>query len=142
MFRLVLDTNIFVSSVLTREGTAAQLLECWRQRQFLVVVSEAIIKEIDTVLQRRHLQKKYFISREDVNQLITLLRNDALVVPGQANVDEVIPDDPKDEIFLACAIDGMADYIASGDKHLLELGEIKNIPIVTLREIITILEKE
>jgi len=141
MLRLVLDTNIFVSSILTRQGTAAQLLNAWRDRQFLLVVSVDIIDEISAVLRRRRLREKYAITSEDVDQLIALFEHDALSVPGQADVAGAIPNDPADEKFLACAVDGMADYLVSGDKDLLELGEYQNIPIVTLRQVIDILEE-
>lgn len=141
MLRLVLDTNIFVSSILTRQGTAAQLLDAWRKRQFLLLISKAIIDEINAVLRRKHLWEKYAISSEDVDQLIALLEHDALSVPGQADVAGTVPNDPADEKFLACAVDGLADYLVSGDNDLLELGEYQNIPIVTLRQVIDILEK-
>ena len=45
-----------------------------------------------------------------------------------------IPADPVDEMVLACAVEGQADLIVSGDRHLLDLGEYQGIPIVTARE--------
>lgn len=45
-------------------------------------------------------------------------------------VPEVILEDPDDDKFLACAIDGGADYIVSGDHHLLDLGSYEGIPIL------------
>jgi predicted nucleic acid-binding protein len=42
----------------------------------------------------------------------------------------VISDDPTDNIFFECAIDSNADYIISGDKHILDFGKYKNIQIV------------
>jgi uncharacterized protein len=37
-------------------------------------------------------------------------------------------------VVLECAIDGKADYIVTGDKHLLEIGEFENIEIITVKE--------
>ena len=46
----------------------------------------------------------------------------------------VIVADPTDNIFLECAIDGRADYIISGDSHLLNLGEYTGIQILKPKE--------
>jgi uncharacterized protein len=45
-----------------------------------------------------------------------------------------VPQDPRDEVFLACAIDAKADCIVSGDRHLLDLRTYRGIPILPVRE--------
>jgi putative PIN family toxin of toxin-antitoxin system len=134
MLKVVLDTNIFVSSLLVKAGLPAQVLDTWRERQYLLVVSPAIVAEIRATLNYPRIRRKYAITDEDVEQLVTLLERDALVVPGDANVAGAIPDDPADEIVLACAVDAQADVIVSGDRHLLELGSHRSIPILTARQ--------
>lgn len=134
MLRIVIDTNMFVSSLLTRQCDAAQVLKAWRKRQFLLLASSAIIAEIQATLSRPSIRKKYAIQDEEIEQLVALLEQDALVVPGQADVIGSIPDDPKDEMFLSCALDGEADYIISGDKHLLNLEEFRGISILTIKQ--------
>ena len=57
-----------------------------------------------------------------------------IFVSGEADVIGAVPDDPDDEIILACAIDGKADLIVSGDRHLLDLDEYRGAPIVTVRD--------
>ncbi|WP_425274152.1 PIN domain-containing protein [Thermoanaerobacter siderophilus] len=52
---------------------------------------------------------------------------------------EVIKEDPKDNIFLECALEGSCDFIVTGDNHLLQLKEYKNIKIVKAEEFVTIL---
>lgn len=142
MLRAVLDTNIFVSGVLTRQGRAAQLLDAWRNLQFLLVISEEVIAEIEAVLKRPHLQEKYALSPNDIERLILLLRQDALVIPLLTDTSGAIPDDPADEKFLACAVDGLSDYLVSGDRHLLDLGKYQDIPIVTLSQFLDVLQGE
>ncbi len=44
-----------------------------------------------------------------------------------------VPDDPDDETILACTVDGEADVILSGDRHLLGLGSFRGIPVLTIR---------
>lgn len=139
MLRIVLDTNLLVSSLLVHTGLPAQAITAWRQRQFLLVTSPAIIAELETTLAYGHIRRKYPITDEDVAAIVTLLTQEALVVPGAADVSGTIPDDPDDEKVLAAAADSQADLIASGDKHLLALGTYHNIPIVTVREMLEIL---
>jgi predicted nucleic acid-binding protein len=47
--------------------------------------------------------------------------------------------DPKDDPLVACAVEGAADYLVSGDRDLLDLGETENIRMVTPREFVEIL---
>ena len=134
MLRVVLDTNLFVSSLLVKAGMPAQAINAWRERQFLLVISPALLAEIVHTLSYERIRRKYNVTDDDVKQLTTLLESDALVVPGNAPILGIIPDDPDDEKVLACALDGQADLIASGDQHLLALGTFQGIPIVTVRE--------
>ena len=64
---------------------------------------------------------------------MALLEQRAIVVPGDANVTGAIPADPKHEIILACAVDGQANLIVSGDQHLLALSDCQGIPILPVR---------
>jgi putative PIN family toxin of toxin-antitoxin system len=131
VLRVVVDTNLFVSSLLNRQGAPAGVIDAWRDRKYLLVASEAIIMEIGRVLHSPGIQSKYSILDQDIEALLALLTQEALVVAGQAQVSGVVPDVPQDEIFLACALDGKADLIISGNKHLLNLREYRNIPILT-----------
>jgi putative PIN family toxin of toxin-antitoxin system len=134
MLRVVIDTNVFVSGLLSRAGSSAQVLDAWRNRRFLLVTSTAIIAEIQAVLNYPHIRQKYSLSDEDIHELVVILNQDALLVPGKINVAGTIPADPQDEKFLACAIEGQVDLIVSGDHHLLDLVVFEDIPIVTIRQ--------
>lgn len=142
MLRVVLDTNVFVSSLLSTEGPPAQLLNAWREGRYILVTSPQIIAEIVEVLESPRISKKYLIRQEDVENLVDLLKTDAVLVPGQAAVKGSLPRDPRDEMFLACAIDANADCIVSGDRHLLDLQTYRDIPILTVREFAEELETQ
>jgi putative PIN family toxin of toxin-antitoxin system len=73
------------------------------------------------VLESPRITKKYLIRKEDLEHLVDLLKTDTILVPGQAVVKGSVSRDPRDEMFLACAIDANADCIVSGDSHLLDL---------------------
>ena len=137
MTRVVLDTNVFVSSLLTRTGSPSRLLDLWRGGRYLLVTCPGIVDEIRANLESPRIQAKYAVSPEDIGQLVALLHQDAMMVPGLSNVGGTIPEDPKDEMILACALDAEADLIVSGDHHLLDLGQFRGIPVVTIREFLT-----
>jgi putative PIN family toxin of toxin-antitoxin system len=134
VLRVVLDTNVFVSGLLSKTGLPAKILDAWRAGQYLLIASPPIVAEIKRVLQAPRIREKYFITDGDIEQLIILLEKEALIVPGYTDVKDAIPDDPSDEMFLACAVDAAADFIVSGDRHLLELSEYKGISIITVNE--------
>jgi len=142
LLKVVLDTNVFVSSLLVKAGLPAQVLDTWRERRYLLIVSPAIIAEIRTTLSYPRIRRKYAITDEDVEQLVTLLEQDALLVSGDADVAGAIPEDPADEMVLACALEGQADVIVSGDRHLLDLGLYQSIPILTVRQFLERLETD
>ena len=142
MLKAVLDTNVLVSSLLVKVGLPAGVVDAWRQRQYVLVTSPDLIAEVRATLNYPRLRRKYLFTDEDVARLVSLLEQDALVVPGQAEVTGVIRDDPADEKVLACAVDAEADVIVSGDSHLLALGEYEGIPVLTARTLFERLAEE
>ena len=64
------------------------------------------------------------------------------MVTGDVNADRSVSDDPKDEMFPACPLDGKADVVVSGDHHLLDLGAFRDISIITARQFLDQLNKE
>jgi len=142
MLRVVIDTNVIVSGILSRKGAPAELLNIWRERRFLLLSSADIVAEVRAVMQYPRIRHKYNISDDEIEQMITLLEHDALLVAGDSNVVGSVLDDPQDEMFLACALDGLADVIVSGDHHLLDLGVFRDIPIITARQLLDQLMQE
>jgi uncharacterized protein len=140
MLRVVIDTNVIDSGILSRTGAPAELLNAWRERRFLLLSSSAIVTEVRDILHYPRIREKYLLSDQEIEQTITLLEHDALLVAEGANVTGSVPADPKDEMFLACAVDGQANCIISGDHHLLDLGVYRDIQIMTARQFLDQLE--
>ncbi len=90
--------------------------------------------EVAATLRYPRIRRRYRIAGEDVVGLLDLLERDAILVTGEAEVGGTVPEDPADEMVLACALDGLADLIVSGDSHLLDLGEYAGVPILTVRQ--------
>jgi uncharacterized protein len=142
VLRVVVDTNIFVSAQLSRSGVPAQVLNAWRERRFILLTSPAILAEVAETLAGFIGRAPYAVSQSDVDEVVSLLKTVAVEVPGSADVADANIPDPDDLVFLACAVDGAADFIASGDKHLKGLKTYCGIPIVTARELLEILERQ
>jgi len=131
--RVVLDTNVLVSLVLGE--ILGILADYWDNNRFRVVVTTAIMAEYATVLTR----PKFGLPREVVEALIAYIeRKSEFVVP--AETIEIITIDPKDNMFLECAVAGQVDLIVSGDPHLNALKNFRGISIVTPRDFLERLE--
>ena len=134
MLRAVLDTNVFVSSLLNKTGAPARVLDSWRTGEYLLVTSPPIMGEIKAVLELARIREKYALTDYDIRQLLDLMEKDAIMVPGLSDVGNPIPQDPTDRIFLSCALEAGADVIVSGDRHLLNLKAFEGIPIMSVIE--------
>lgn len=139
MHKVVIDTNQFISGIISKNGASAKLIDAWRQYKYLLIISDnIIIGEIRRVLEYPHIKKKYHISNKDILSLLDLIKTEATVVSNFT--PDIIKNDPDDNKILGCAIMGNADYIISGDKHLLELKKHKNIKIITVNKFLELLE--
>ncbi|OGX41620.1 MAG: putative toxin-antitoxin system toxin component, PIN family [Omnitrophica WOR_2 bacterium RIFCSPHIGHO2_02_FULL_68_15] len=122
--RVVLDTNILVSSLWG--GAPRRLLRLWQRGRLRVLMSPPILEEYLTVLARFHP------AEDDLDTLTALLGHPRLtewVVPTVRF--HVIPEDPTDHRFLECAVEGRADAVISGDRHLLRLKRFREIPMLS-----------
>lgn len=139
MLKAVIDTNLFVSGLISKKGNPAKLLQLWHDHAFLLVISEQMVKEIERVLQYPRIRNKYNLKDEEIEQAVGTIKKFAVVLPDAVELD-VVKDDPDDNKVLACALAAHADYIVSGDGHLLKLGVFKNIPIVTAKDFLDSME--
>jgi len=128
--RLVFDANVFVSALISRKGAPAKLLEYWQEERFDVVISPAILQELQRVLHYPKLRQRYHLPEEGIQRFLRLLRRQAIGVEPSEELT-VIQHDPTDNRYLECAIAGEADIIVSGDHHLAELGEYQGIQILS-----------
>jgi uncharacterized protein len=133
MNRVVLDANVFVSAVLSPWGNPARILKAWRDGRFHVAISNEILSEIDRVLHYPRIKKRHRWSKEKIQVFIDDLAHLCVLTPSELRLS-VIAEDPSDDRYLECAIEGEAQYIVSGDQHLLALGEFQGVRILKPRE--------
>jgi len=140
MTRAVIDTNVLVSGVIAPHGAPRRILEAWHAGQFIMVTAEAIIAEVARVLHYPRIRDRYNLTEDDFMAVVDSLRTDAQVVAGLYEVRRST--DPADDMFLACALEGYAEYVVSGDRHLLEIGYYRGVLIVTPRQFVAVLTAE
>jgi putative PIN family toxin of toxin-antitoxin system len=137
--RVVLDTNIVVSSYIVRLGNPAYIVAAWFAGRFDVPVSEALLEEYRRILNSADLRRRLGWTAADVDRRIEALREQAIVVEID-EVPAVVTTDPDDDIVIATAVAGHADYIVTGDPDLLDLGEYRGIRIVRPATFVSVLE--
>ncbi len=139
MIRAVLDANVFVSAVLSPRGTPAKVLDSWYSFQFSLVVSHDILQEIERVLLEPGIRVRHRWSKQRLRAFLDDLANVALFTQETPRL--AVVDDEPDNRYLECALAGHAEYIVSGDRDLLSLGEYQGILILTPREFLGRLER-
>lgn len=128
--RVVLDANVYVSSMVNTQGNPKRIISAWQQGAFDVLISHPILEEIGMVLRYPRIVKRHKQDETAIRRFLKLLENEAIVVEPTEVLD-VIKDDESDNRYLECATTGKAQYVVSGDNHLLEIGEYKGIMILS-----------
>lgn len=129
--RVVLDTNILIGALITEGTPPDRLYRAWLRGEIELVTSTAQMAELADVLARPRLQE--FLDADEAAAIVENLGTRALILDDLLDVN--LSPDSKDNPILATAITGKVDLIVSGDKkHVLALGEVEDIPVVTARE--------
>jgi putative PIN family toxin of toxin-antitoxin system len=137
--RVVLDTNVIVSAYLPEPGVPAKIVAAWRAGAFDLLVSAALLAEYAGVLGYVRIRERHRMTSQQIELEVKAIEQDGLLVePGE--VRRVVADDPDDDQVLACAAAGRANYIVSGDRHLLSLHEYLGIRILRPAAFVALLE--
>ena len=135
--RVVLDTNVIISGLISPKGHPAGILKALKAGRFILVTSQAFNEEVMEVMDRPRLRDKYGLADH--------MFDIAFILWGQAEVIAKLPAvkvsrDPDDDKFLATAAGGLAHYLVTGDiKDLLGIGEYQGTRIVSPDQFLTIL---
>ena len=132
--RIVIDTNVFVSSFLG--GIPRRIVDDWFSGKLILCVSRPILKEYFEVPGRFEFNREEFFRR-----LVTAFeKGPNILFVANPKEQNWIEDDPEDNKFIACAISLRAEYIVSGDPHLKRAGKIGEVKIVPPREMLRLIE--
>src|SRR5262245_12582070 len=124
LLRVVVDTNIYISAFLYPQRAIFQIVHQAGRRQYHLLISPAIIREVGRVMGED------LVWEEDarIRHLKTIAKAAEIVMPRLTL--GVIREDPPDNRILECAVEGRANLIVSGDRHLRRLKIYQSIPIV------------
>jgi putative PIN family toxin of toxin-antitoxin system len=125
--KVVIDTNIFVSSLFNAGGMPRKVIDLWKTGEMTLCVTKEILEEYINVLKRFN-----FIEKRDLKELLDLFskRMNIIFIVSTPHLS-IIKNDPGDDKFIECAVSADAQYIISGDKHLKALKTYKNIKIIS-----------
>jgi probable toxin-antitoxin system toxin component, PIN family len=132
VIKVVLDTNVLVSGLLW-EGIPNRLLTLIKQGKVTLHLSLEIVEELEAVLKRNKFSGRIQELETNVDELLFSLLVLAEIYSVGSAVD-MIKEDPDDNMFLTCALYSGAEYIVSGDKHLLGLGSYRGVKILSPKE--------
>ena len=137
--RAVFDTNVFVSSSLSKNSNSPtrELLQRWKNGEFTLVICDQIAKELAEKLFERG------IGFDAIEEQLTALAQAAewVIVPNE-KIENLLSD-PDDNIIVACAVEGKANYLVTYDPHFNPLnGEYKGIKILKAIPFLEVLRKE
>ncbi len=138
MLKAVIDTNVFISGLL-KSPNNRQIISFLKASKFTLVISHETLDELIGVISRPKFHN--VIKRETAEKLIEIIKTHAVLVKPCQKFD-IINDDPNDNRFLESAFESNADFIVSGDRHLLSLKTFHNIPIVTPKEFLKRFKEE
>jgi putative PIN family toxin of toxin-antitoxin system len=126
--RVVLDTNVLFSALISPRGHPHEIYRAWRARRFDLVTSRLQLDEIRRA--SRYPKFKPVLQPARVGLMINNLQR-AIVI--ERLPQEVDADDPDDAFLVAMTLAGDADYLVTGDRRagLLRLGSIARARVVT-----------
>lgn len=122
--KVVFDTNVLISVFLS-DGVPRKVFRRVLEGDVILLLSRPLMREFEGVISR----KKFGFSKEEAARMTGLLWNVGCIIAPAKRIN-YIKEDPDDNRVLECAVAGKADYIVSGDRHLLGLEKFENIKIV------------
>jgi len=136
MLRIVADTNVLVSSLI-RRGKPHELILRIDGVEVRLVSSKVLMDELTSVLAEEGITK--YVSKRDAERFLRYVGRRTTMIKVRSRF-KVVKEDQRDDVVLNTAHSGRADYITSGDRHLIPLREFKGIKIVTVSEMLELLK--
>lgn len=132
--RCIFDSNVFVASLLSRQGSPAKLLQLWIDGAFELVVSPRLVSELERVLTYPKIKER--ITPAEATWLLAYLHDTAVMVDDPEQTSQQRSPDLDDEYLIVLAEYSKA-VVVSGDRHLLGLKD--HLPIYTPADFLNML---
>ena len=138
---VTLDTNVLVSAFISRDGTCADVLDLISTfEEIHLVLSEEILSEFEEVMKRNEVKSVLGYRVSDIVAFRVAVRGVAEIVKVKSAF-KAVEEDPEDDTVVNTAIDGKAQYIVSGDKHLCKLKKFRGVSVVTPKGFLRLVAK-
>ena len=111
--RIVLDTNVFIAAYFNRRSASARILDLCSD-EYELVISTRLLREVESILRNIRAERGF------LDKVRGIFMGALRVRPTKRLF--AIKEDPDDNKFLECALEGKADYLITSDRHLLKLG--------------------
>ena len=138
--RVVLDTNVLVSSTLGPMGRPAAIMKALQEGRYELILSEAILEEYREALTEPDVRRRRGYTDAQIEAGVQAFRDLGTLVEPDLSM-RVAPD-PDDDHIIGCAIAGEADYIVTGDKKLLSVESYRGIQLLNPTAFLLLLEQE
>jgi len=135
LIRVVVDTNIFISSFFG--GNPRKIIDLWKSGQITLCLSRPIIDEYVNVLGRMGLQDE----RELAELLDIFAHGFHVLFTAKTPNLKIVEKDPADDKFIECAVALNSKFIVSGDKALRETENYMGIKILSPKQFLDEYEK-
>jgi putative PIN family toxin of toxin-antitoxin system len=140
MIRAVIDANVLFSATIIARGIPYDIFGAWQNQQFSLISSERILVELQDNLRDPKQAAKYNLTEEDIQATITLVRTQSEFIAVPASEIRNITGDDEDDTVLATGRLAHAEYLVTGDRGLLDLGEYEGMKIITPRQFVQLLQ--
>jgi len=116
--KIVLDTNVLVSGLLSPKGPPGRIVAAWDDSRFELVLSFAQLEEIGRVLAYPKIRRRTRWTDEEIGRFLEQLFLRARVIEPAADARSPVRD-PGDVAILAAFVTSGADFLVTGDDDLL-----------------------
>lgn len=132
MHKVVLDSNVFVSFLISHQPPISTILDLWARGELVICYSAEILDELEMALKYPKIRK--LVSNSETESLINVVKVlGILTIPTKA---VEICRDKKDNKYLEVCLESASKFLISGDKDLLSLGEFESTKIVSPRDFV------
>lgn len=140
--RVVIDTNLLISSAIVAKSPPDKLIRLWLKKAFILLTTHEQLEEIKEVSQRKKLKYRPLFPKRIAELLGAVEFVSELIEPIPEKDLSIYSRDPEDDFLLAAALGGKADYLITGDRDLLVLTGnpyLGRLKIITVKEFLRLI---
>jgi hypothetical protein len=144
--RVLIDANVFVSSLINRKGPPAKVINAWLEGKFNCIISIPLLEEIANILATPRIRTKYLISTEEIDKFLQLITwpSQKVNLSGKFKLCR----HPSDDLILETAVIGQVKYLVTRDDDikrdliLIRRMQSNGVTVVTVRAFLELLRRD